>query len=318
MDKVSIIIPCKKVDSLTKKCVKHCLELDYEDFEIILLPDTFKDELKSEGKLKVFETGEVKPSAKRNLGMKKSKGKFFAFIDSDAYPEKDWLKNAVPYFKDEKVGIVGGPNLTPEGANFWEKVSGHILSNFWISGKAAIRYRVSKNQNTHELPTCNYLSRKEASSEYDSSLLTAEDSEFCFECIRRGFKILYAGDVVVYHHRRDTFGKHVKQMWVYGRDIAWLTKKKFALKDVYYSALSLFVIGFFGGAILSLFSKIIAILYLEALFVYFAIIFILSVKEYPWMTLWVFIGSVLTHFYYGFGYLYGLILPQSKEHFSVR
>tara|TARA_Y100000310_G_scaffold251425_1_gene257900 strand:- start:2229 stop:3185 length:957 start_codon:yes stop_codon:yes gene_type:complete len=318
MEKVSIIIPCKKVDSLTKKCVKHCLDLDYDNFEIILLPDSFNDEIKKNKKLKVFESGEVKPSAKRNLGMKKAKGKFFAFMDSDAYPERDWLKNAVPYFKDEKVGIVGGPNLTPPNANFWERVSGHILSNFWVSGKASIRYKVSKNQETHELPTCNYLSRREASSEYDSGFLTAEDSEFCFECIRRGYKILYSGDVVVYHHRRDSFEKHLKQMWIYARDIAWLTKKKFALKDIYYSFLSLFVIGFFVGAILSFFFPIIAVFYLNALIIYFATIFILSIHEYPWMTIWVFIGSVLTHFYYGFGYLSGLIFRHDEKHFSER
>ncbi len=37
--KASIIIPCKEVDSLTEKCIEHCKTLDYDDYEIILLPD---------------------------------------------------------------------------------------------------------------------------------------------------------------------------------------------------------------------------------------------------------------------------------------
>ena len=149
-------------------------------------------------------------------------------------------------------------------------------------------------------------------------IITAEDSEFCFECIRRGYKILYAGNVVVYHHRRDSFGKHLKQMWIYARDIAWLTKKKFSLKDIYYSFLSLFALSFFVGAILSFFSLIIRVIYLDSLFVYLVVVFILSVHENIKTTFWVFIGSILTHFYYGFGYLYGLLSPRNIDQFSER
>ena len=161
MENVSIIIPCKEINSFTKKCIENCLNLDYEDFEIIVLPDSFKNEIKKNKKLKIVKTGNVKPAAKRNKGMKLAKGNFFAFIDSDAYPEKDWLKNAIKYFKDEKIGIVGGPNLTPPGVNFWEKVSGYTLSNFFISGEANIRYKIAKNKFTIELPSCNYISRKD-------------------------------------------------------------------------------------------------------------------------------------------------------------
>ena len=53
--------------------------------------------------------------------MEKAEGKYLAFIDDDAYPRKDWLKNAVKYFdSSRKIGIVGGPNLTPREANFAE------------------------------------------------------------------------------------------------------------------------------------------------------------------------------------------------------
>lgn len=37
--KVSIIIPLKEYNSYIEECIRHCLELDYPDFEIIVLPD---------------------------------------------------------------------------------------------------------------------------------------------------------------------------------------------------------------------------------------------------------------------------------------
>jgi cellulose synthase/poly-beta-1,6-N-acetylglucosamine synthase-like glycosyltransferase len=45
--------------------------------------------------------------------VKYAKGEICAFIDSDARPEKNWLKNALPYLSDPEVVAVGGPGLTP-------------------------------------------------------------------------------------------------------------------------------------------------------------------------------------------------------------
>ena len=315
MKKVSIIIPCKKIDSMTMMCIVECLNLDYSDFEIIVLPD--KDDSivlkKFPKKVRIIKTGKVKPAFKRNLGMKKAKGKFFAFIDADAYPEKNWLKNAVQHLEKEEVGIVGGPNLTPHNVNFWEKVSGYVLSNFLVSGKADIRYKRAKNQYTHELPSCNYVAKKEASSEYDPCFLTAEDSEFCFTCIKRGYKVLYASDVVVYHHRRDSFKKYLKQIWIYARDIAWLTKKDFSWNKMYYSILSWFVAGFLVLGILAMFNNVAKIFFLANLFFYFLIILLTSIHKNLKTTLAVTITSIMTHFTYGFGWLYGAFSNQKQQ-----
>ncbi len=314
-EKVSIIIPCMSIDWMTEKCIKECLKLDYDNFEILVFPDSVdKKTLKkfSDKRIKIVPTGKVKPAFKRNKGMKIAKGKFFAFIDSDAYPRKDWLKNAMKYFKDKEIGIVGGPNLTPPGVNIWERVSGYVLSNFFVCGRADIRYKIAKNQFTNELPSCNYIARKEASSEYDPRFLTAEDTEFCFNCAKKGYKVLYAGDVIVYHHRRDTLKKHIKQMFIYGRDIAWLSKKDFSIGKLYYSILSLFVIGFTGMAIWSVFNEFVRKLFFIFLAIYLAIMFLSSIHENLKVTLLTTMTGIITHFAYGIGWLYGILFPSEK------
>jgi len=314
MVRVSIIIPCKEIDEMTIKCIKDCLDLDYDDFEIIVLPD-FTDRKSKDSRLKIIESGKVKPALKRNIGMRESSGEFFAFIDSDAYPRSDWLRNAMKCFEEDvngEIGIVGGPNLTPVEGNFAEKVSGYALSNFNVSGAACIRYKVSKNQYAKELPSCNYVSRREASSEYDSCFLTAEDSRFCFICSKNGYKILYANDVVVYHHRRDSFKKHLKQMFIYGRDIAWLMKKEFSFDKLYYGILSLFVLLVIAGLVGSFFSDTLRVIYLICLIVYLLIMLFSSFHEELRMSLVVFVLSVGTHFSYGVGWLYGVVVGQGN------
>ena len=37
--KVSIIIPFKEETDYLNECISHCQNLDYDNFEIILLPD---------------------------------------------------------------------------------------------------------------------------------------------------------------------------------------------------------------------------------------------------------------------------------------
>lgn len=309
-NQVSIIIPCRYIDSLTEKCIKECLNLDYDNFEIIVLPDSSQDSHIKNKKLRIIETGKVLPAVKRNIAMKKARGEFLAFIDSDAYPDKKWLKNAINYFEEDikkEIGIVGGPNLTPKESNFAEHVSGYVLSNFLVSGPACVRYKVTKNQYVKELPSCNYISRKKISPEYKPDILTAEDSKFCFDISKKGYKILYAGDVVVFHHRRDKLSGHVKQMYNYGRDIAWLTKDEFSPDKLFFSLLSLFVIGFIVGILSLTFSWFpINILFLIFLVFYVFIMILTSVHKDFKTTDYVFILSIATHFAYGVGWIVGI------------
>ena len=39
-------------------------------------------------------------------GLKIAKGEFIAIFDADFLPQKEWLKLTIPYFKDEKIGVV--------------------------------------------------------------------------------------------------------------------------------------------------------------------------------------------------------------------
>ena len=301
--KVSIIIPCIEINNQTIKCIRKCLDLDYEDFEILVLPDISNKKSKYKN-LKIIETGKVKPALKRNRGMELAKGELFAFIDDDAYPRKDWLKNAVKYFEDERVGLVGGPNLTPPEANFAEHISGYVLSNFLTSGQAAIRYKVTKNQESKELPSCNYIS-KDLGIKYDSNFLTAEDSKYCFDVWKKGYQVLYAGDVVVNHHRRNSLWKHIKQMYIYSRDIAWLTKKEFSVDKLYYMipsfGLLVFVLGLIG-----IYGDIYTKMILLGFGVYFILMAFGSLKKNLFTSIVVFVVSVATHFAYGAGWLKGM------------
>src|SRR3972149_6076239 len=134
---VSIIIPCKHIDDYTRECIEHCKCLAYDNFEIILLPDNSNE--KVEG-VTIIGTGPVSPGTKRNIGVAHSKGEFCAFIDNDAYPRYDWLKNAMDHLANPEVGGVGGPGLTPDEDSLIQKAGGYVLSSFMV-GNLSSRYK---------------------------------------------------------------------------------------------------------------------------------------------------------------------------------
>src|SRR3989338_8165080 len=104
---VSIIIAVKELNDNLRYCLERCLKLDYPDFEIIVFPDqpfSYPD-----SRVRIIPTGNLTPPRKRDFALQEAKGEILAFIDDDAYPEKDWLKKATGYFRDESVGAVCGP-----------------------------------------------------------------------------------------------------------------------------------------------------------------------------------------------------------------
>lgn len=316
--KFSIIIPYKLFDEKVKKCFQSCLEQDYSDFEIIALPDRKTDEV-SHPKIRIIGTRAVKPSAKRNIAIKEARGELLAFLDSDAFPIKEWLSIALRYFKNDEVGGVGGPQLTPLDSNIGQKVSGYIFSSAIATGAFALRYKVRhkfrRGLPVKEMPACNLIIRKGYAEEvngFDETLLTGEDSKLCFDIRKLDKKILYIPEAIVYHYRRNLWQPHLKQVWIYGRDKAYVIKEDFSWDKLYYFIPFCFISFLIFGLILSLFSSILAWLYLVLLAIYFIIIFSSSLVADLILSPIIFVGIFLTHISYGFGFLYGLIKKRNS------
>lgn len=100
MPKFSIIIPVYNSEKYLERCLTSVLNQSFKDFEIIVINDASTDNSmdiidKYKNKLKVHNVKKknaVGPSYARNLGIKKAKGEYILFLDSDDYYENDLLK----------------------------------------------------------------------------------------------------------------------------------------------------------------------------------------------------------------------------------
>jgi len=318
--KFSIIIPVKEINDYIGKFIPINLKQTYKNFEIIILPNKKpKREINfNDKRVRIIPSGNVGPAEKRDLGVKKSKGEIIAFIDDDAYPEKDWLNNSLPYFENLEIGAIGGPNLTPKESNFFQKVSGEVLSSYLVSGPVDFRYKPRAERETDDLPSCNFLVRKSIFNKihgFDTSFWPGEDTKLCLDIINQGKKIIYTPKLLVYHHRRPTLNAYLKQIFTYAKHRGFFAKKypKSSLK-LSYMVPSLFVLGLFFGFFLTLSNQFLALIYNSVILFYFVLLFIFSLSTKKISHALPFIAiSFLTHIAYGLGVLRGLFMLNLKS-----
>ena len=314
---VSIIIAFQKAGDYLRESLAAIERLDYKYFEVILLPDESM-EAGGEG-ITVIPTGPVGPPRKRDVGVRKAKGEIIAFIDDDAYPREDWLKNAVRNFRDDTVAAVGGPASTAPSDDFWQKTGGEVLASWMVGGVQLYRMLPRKSREVDDYPTCNLLVRKSTFEDvggFDSPYWPGEDTVLCWKLTHQAKKkIIYDPNVQVYHHRRPLFQKHWRQIGNYGLHRGYFVKKfpKTSRRFNYFLP-SLWTIFLLFGWIPLIFIPggvksygIIVILYLVA-----AITTGIQSRNFK-TTVIVAAGIVSTHIVYGINFIRGLLAKKLPE-----
>ena len=189
--KVSIIIPTRVIDNDVRRCVWWLEQLP-EEKEIIIVPDSVVPGL---------------PAAKRNWAMQQATGDIFAFLDSDAYPSRAWLKNALHWL--QCYDAVCGPGVLPHDAPYEERVADKVHQ--WMF----CPYRVIPQEPriVKWFPTFNLIVKREAATNFEN-YLTGEDDKFGLN-IKDG--IFYHPSILVYHNRRGAFKPLWRQFGTWGR-----------------------------------------------------------------------------------------------------
>ncbi len=219
--RVSIIIPCRQIDTYVKECIAGCFGLTGVDLDILVLPDSHSPGETGDfpPEVVVIDTGPVLPGVKRNIGTRKSSAEIVAYIDADAYPRADWLEKAITYLSPNDVGAVGGRGLTPPEDSLVQQLSGEIYASPIMGRVNRMRYVPGELMEVSEVHSCNLIAKREvvsAAGGWSEVYWPGEDTLLCSSIIKQGKKILYGPDVQVYHHRRSTFKGHLKQVWRFG------------------------------------------------------------------------------------------------------
>ena len=99
-DKISIIVPIYNSSKYLDRCIKSIINQTYKNIEILLVDDGSTDDSfdkcnkykNKDKRIKIYTKENEGVSATRNFGISKATGKYFSFVDSDDYIEKNYIE----------------------------------------------------------------------------------------------------------------------------------------------------------------------------------------------------------------------------------
>ncbi len=329
---VSVIIICEKWNSFLAESIVKYRNLNYPNFEILVFTtEPVMGRMFPKVKFISDASTKNKPAEKRDLAMKHAKGQIYAFIDDDAYPSENWLMAAAPYFGDKDIAAVGGPGITPDDADIMEKASGWVTASPVGGFGSTYRFLPQNKREVDDFPSMNLIVRAEdfkAVKGFDSDYYPGEDTKLCLDLTKRlGKKIMYDPEILVYHHKRPLFKKHLIQNGRFGLHRGYFAR---ALPETsrrwFYFIPSLFLLGNILGPLIliaalvtdSVVLEFLARIYLFALFSYLIILlvnsfWVLSKSRDLKISLLSFPGVMLTHLWYGYKFLQGFLFTRKTE-----
>ena len=224
--KVNIIIPSIKINDELIVCLKGINKLNYKNFIVTVVLDINNNKKLPKFKFKINKiiSGKINMSEKRNLGARKFNSEYIAFIDSDAYPSINWLKNAVKIFHDPSIHAVGGPDIPFKSQSYSQKITYLCHGSFFVSGQYSYRkFKRPEIVCKDFLKSCNCMMKRSLYLKHggmNKKRYIGEDKDL-FEKLRKkikNFKAIFSPDVFI-HHKDRPIGKFLLQRLSFGTDI---------------------------------------------------------------------------------------------------
>ncbi|MDH3224705.1 MAG: glycosyltransferase, partial [Gemmatimonadota bacterium] len=232
----TVVVCAYQAASTITECLEGLARLDYPDFEVLLIDDGSTDgtaglaeavvaRLAESGgpelPLRIIRTANRGLSRARNLGMDEARGEIVAFLDSDAWPDEQWLRQLAYTFASEEHACVGGPNISPPRR-------GHVAACVGMAPGGPVHVLETDRLAEH-VPGCNMAFRTEALRAvggFDPQFRVAgDDVDLCWRVQSRGWTVGFSAGAMVWHHPRGSVGAYWRQQVGYGEAEALLEAK---------------------------------------------------------------------------------------------
>ncbi len=213
---ISLIVPAFNEEITIKESIKSLIELDYPNYEIIVVDDGSTD--KTLKMAKEFESTTVKvlhqynqgKANALNNGIKKSKGEIIVTVDADTRLKKDSLKKISARFaKNKQLGAVAGNvKVIPE-----QSILNIVQGTEYTVGINLVRKAQSMLGCVMIVPGPIAALKREAIKkvEYFSSDTFAEDFDMTMEILEQGYKVEYEDNAISYTDAPKNLEDFMKQ-----------------------------------------------------------------------------------------------------------
>ncbi len=220
---ISIIIPAKNTQDTLKRCLDSILNLNYRDYEIIIINDGSTDEtgkiLLGYHGIKIVTTAGIGPSRARNMAVEFASGEFIAFTDADCIVDKDWLEELLAGFNCYPgAASCGGRQELPDDASGFQKKVFLLMNKIGFVTDYMRRGEDRIIEVSHNASCC-VMYKKDIflkAGGFLEDFWPGEDVELDYKLKKTGCKLVFNPKAVVYHYRVDSQKNFLKMMYRYG------------------------------------------------------------------------------------------------------
>ncbi|MHB8337362.1 MAG: glycosyltransferase family 2 protein [Ignavibacteriaceae bacterium] len=234
---VSIIVPVYNEEKVVADSIKSLLDLDYNNYEIIVVNDGSSDKTMNVAETLVgYQKGKYsdvkvslinKPNGGKakalNAGIRLSKAEIVLCMDGDSQLSADSVKLAVRHFSNREIGAVAG-NVKVMNRG---KIFTDLQALEYIEGLNMARSAQSFVRLVNIIPGPIGLFRKKAIEEagYYSSDTFAEDADLTLKILANGWKIYYEPNSISYTEAPVKLQQLLKQRYRWTRGILQSIRK---------------------------------------------------------------------------------------------
>jgi cellulose synthase/poly-beta-1,6-N-acetylglucosamine synthase-like glycosyltransferase len=234
---VSIIVPVYNEEKVVADSVKSLLDLNYSNYEIIIVNDGSTDKTKEVAEQLVgYQKGRYadikislidKPNGGKakalNAGISYSKADIVLCMDGDSQLSPDSVRLAVRHFANPEIGAVAGNVKVMNRGKFFTD----LQALEYIEGLNMARSAQSFVNLVNIIPGPIGLFRKTAieTAGYYSSDTFAEDADLTLKILASGWKIYYEPNSISYTEAPDKLQQLMKQRYRWTRGILQSIRK---------------------------------------------------------------------------------------------
>lgn len=217
---VSVIIPVYNVEKYLNQCIESVLTQKYSNLEVLLIDDGSTDMSAEicdyyctvDSRVRCFHKPNGGAGSARNVGIKKAKGEYIYFLDSDDYIDETLFSSVIPFMSENNLDICFfSATVILEDGLTWNK--NRCIKKIKYEPKSGKELFIELiNNNEYNASNCLLITKKRLIA--DNSLFVPEgiyyeDNYFLFQLL------MAAGSAAVlnesYYFRRVRFNSTMTQ-----------------------------------------------------------------------------------------------------------
>jgi biofilm PGA synthesis N-glycosyltransferase PgaC len=233
---VTIIVPVYNEAPVIHAALRSLLELDYPEFEILVVDDgstdgTFALAAQLQGAygnatLRVVTKPNGGKASALNAGIALASTPFVLCMDGDSRLARDTLTHAMRHFADPRVGAVAGNVKVVNRHNLWTR----LQALEYIEGLNMPRRAQGFLRVVNIIPGPIGIFRRDVLlgvGSYDTDTF-AEDADLTLKILTRGWHIVYEDRAIAWTEAPESFGQLIKQRYRWTRGILQALRKRTA------------------------------------------------------------------------------------------